>query len=310
MPSSSCSSSSGISSRTEGQAGSRIEQWAPLHESVLQLDLAATQQLLQEGADPNVAFAGGITPAMLLCLVHVRQGECLPDLLQELHQHLTAWRTSSEFQSHLAKPLLQLLLSHGARVDLLYPRGYDMLEAASVAGATGLLEVLLGVEPFRSMMEGTWGNSSSSSSEPCKQQSAGSGTHDITPDSGCTTSCNRSSSSSSNTTTSTSTTANTTGSDGLAHDMALTDSGNISNPKDDAPSPICSRLVNRCSQPLYQSAKVPGGPELHILQLGWRPDLHPADAGEALLVSCKQVSPAACIRVHTLVVVCSKTPRC
>jgi hypothetical protein len=232
--------------------------------------------------------------------MHCYQGGLAPgkesDVPNELHQHLTAWQAGEQHKEQWPsyKPLLQLLLSHGARVDLLYPGGYDMLEAASMAGAAGLLEVLLGVEPFRSMKEGTWSSSSSSSdssfysssSQPDKQQSADAGTDEATPAAPTTTIDSSSSSR----------IANTTRRDSPVVNTPHINTGGTSDPRNDAPEVMCNTTsLNRCSQPLSWTVQLHDIPKLHILQLGWRPEVHPADVGKALLVSCKKVSLATCM---------------
>jgi hypothetical protein len=196
------------------------------------------------------------------------------DLPHQLHDRLVAWRNKQRGQdlNHSSKAMLQLLLSHGAHVDLLYPGGYDMLEAASMGYATGLMEVLLGVEPFRSMMEGTW-SSSSSSSHPDAGQPAPADTSIA----GTVPMCAASSSS-------------------IAHDAPEASSSGLhkSSSAGGAPEAIFSVVpLDRCSQPLSWSARDCNGGTLHILQLGWQPVVQPGDAGTALLTSCKEVRAAS-----------------
>jgi hypothetical protein len=249
---------------------------------VFQLDLSATQLLLQQGADPNAACVGGVTPAMLLCLLHCYWNLTGPaaelSLPPVLHEHLEAWRDDllDEPDDATSKPILQVLLSHGARVDLLYPGGYDMLEAASLGYASALMEVLLGVEPFRSMKEGTWSSSSSSSSQPGDQQpgDAGIDNSDLTV-----------------------ITSSSSGAGGgsTACVVAQPSSSSVCKPGPfvNTSAVLCRTVpLDRCSHLLrYSVADMDGVavPCLDILELGWQPELHPADAGQALLISCKKV---------------------
>jgi hypothetical protein len=167
------------------------------------------------------------------------------------------------------KSLLELLLAHGARVDLLYPGGYDMLEAASIAGAPDLLEVLLGVEPFRSMKEGTWSSGSSSSSQPGAAEPADASTCNTVPALTTTSSSG-----------STHSDAVEAGSDGVRTPSSV---GNVL-------AATCSTvLLDRRSQPLTRALQEGYAECPEVLQLGWRPEVHSVDAGTALLTTCKKV---------------------
>jgi hypothetical protein len=202
---------------------------------------------------------------MVLCLMQwyiysVTEHEDV-GLPAQLNQHLKTWQATAPYDRKSYKPLLQLLLSHGARVDLLYPGGYDMLEAASRGGVRGLLEVLLDVEPFRSMMEGTW-SSSSSSSDSSKPASG----------------------------------------EGTASSSSGGGGGHPSSTDKEVAATCRTRVLDRCSQPLSWAAQRPYD-HPHMLEMGWRPEVHPEDAGKALLHSCKQVIPAAsasrtCMKSH------------
>lgn len=292
MPMSLCPSSGGNSSDATGSRHTLPSNWTPLHEAVLQADKSAVQQLLQEGADLNAACEGGITPTMLVflmpCYYYNTNSDLVSGIPQALHERLMVWAADVRFNPSRVrddKPpttIMGILMSYEPRVDLLFPGGCDMLEAAAVVGQYATFQGLLRKEPYRSMMDGTW-SSSSSSSQPDDQRATDGDTNKDTPTSVCTTSR-------SSITTSTPTNS-------AVHDAARPDASTFSNHSSDTPAGA-SQLVplNRHSQPL--SWGVDARPEscLHLLQLGWQPELHPADAGNALLISCKKVRPATCWR--------------
>jgi hypothetical protein len=172
---SSPAASSNSRKSTEKEANPQPLNWTPLHEEILQRDLSAVTQLLKEGADPNAACEGGITPVMVLCLMQCYMFRTFspdgPALPGQLHEHLKAWQAEAKVNAQADTKLLQLLLSQGARVDLLFPRDFDMLEAAAMTGMSQVVHVVLRMEPFSSMLAGTWeGSSSSSNSAACSPE--------------------------------------------------------------------------------------------------------------------------------------------
>jgi hypothetical protein len=88
------------------------------------------------------------------------------DVTEAVHQRLSAFSDESDVDDPTDEELLKVLLLHGARVDLIYPGGFDVLEAAASAGSEALLPTLLTQEPYASMAAGKWSSSSSSSSGP------------------------------------------------------------------------------------------------------------------------------------------------
>jgi hypothetical protein len=220
-----------------------------------------SKKLLKEGADPNAACEGGITPVMVMCLMqcclygaYILDHDDMPD---SIRRQLHDFKDNADVEDAKDRALLKVLLSHGARIDLVYPGDFDVLEAAAIAGPSDLIPVLLAQQPYASMAAGTWSSSSSSSQE------CGAGAAAATAA-------------------------------GAEHSSSSSSVGGR------PAATFAVKVLDRHSRPLSWAAEwCSEFSELGILAAGWDPMKHPDDAGEALLTVCGKVSRSVYIRASS-----------
>jgi hypothetical protein len=195
----------------------------------------------------------------------------LPEQLANL---LSAWQEETEGgDDSLDAPLLQLLLDHGARCDLQYPSGLDMLEVASIAGSAPLLELLLRQQPFSSMKEGTW--------TACTEEPAAGAVEAAAAAAG---------GAGAAATRDTSSVQVLDSSSGMPPAGTGSTSSSQEEVSRSGSSPVALRRVNHVSRPLTRALMwCDDNHQLVILDQGWSPKLHPKDAGDALLHACETV---------------------